>query len=259
VMLELAGPPLAAVLLWWLGTGAVILLDRLPAACGGNKTVAFVAASSVTVAALLCIGHTARDASVAGAYAGFSCAVLVWGWHELAFISGWVTGPRRTAVTPGASRWQRLSEAVQVLLWHELALIATTGVLWAWLGGSANPTAAWTFTLLYAMRVSAKLNLYLGVRNLALDFLPPHLVYLGSYFRTRRFNALMPLSLVAGAAVVAWLISAAAATQDGARTAHLLLASLLVLALVEHLMMVLPLQPSALWRWALRLGQRQPA
>ena len=76
--------------------------------------------------------------------------------------------------------------------------------------GSANPTAAWTFTLLYAMRVSAKLNLYLGVRNLALDFLPPRLLYLGSYFRVRRFNALMPWSLLAGAGVVAWLISAAA-------------------------------------------------
>jgi hypothetical protein len=31
-----------------------------------------------------------------------------------------------------------------------------------------------------------------------------------------------------------------------------LVASLLALALLEHLMMVLPLQPAALWRWALR-------
>jgi putative photosynthetic complex assembly protein 2 len=251
-MFELLGPPLTAVLLWWLGTGVVILLDRVPAACGGHKVVTFVAASSFTVAALLCIAHTARDPSVAGAYAGFACALVVWGWHELAFISGWVTGPRRLAVTPGAPRLQRLREAVGVLLWHEIALLATGGALWWWIGGSANPTAAWTFTLLYAMRVSAKLNLYLGVRNLALDFLPPHLLYLGSYFRERRFNALMPWSLLAGAAVVAWLIAAAAATGGGARTAHLLLASLLVLALVEHLMMVLPLQPSALWKWALR-------
>lgn len=251
-MLEFAGPPLAAVLLWWLGTGVVLLLDRMPAACDGRKTVTFVAASSFTIAALTCIAHTARDASVAGAYAGFACAVVVWGWHELAFLSGWVTGPRRMAVSPGATRLRRLAEAVQVLLWHEIALLATGAALWAWIGGSANPTAAWTFTLLYAMRVSAKLNLYLGVRNLALDFLPPHLLYLGSYFRVRRFNALMPWSLLLGALVVAWLIGAAAHTTAGARAAHLLLASLLVLALVEHLMMVLPLQPSALWKWALR-------
>jgi putative photosynthetic complex assembly protein 2 len=112
--------------------------------------------------------------------------------------------------------------------------------------------ASWTFTLLYAMRVSAKLNLYLGVRNLALDFLPPRLLYLGSYFRQRRVNALMPVSLLAGAALVAWLLQGAAVTAGGIRVAHVLLAALLVLALVEHLMLVLPLQPSALWRWALR-------
>jgi putative photosynthetic complex assembly protein 2 len=250
-MLDLAGPPLTAVLLWWLGTGVVLLLDRMPVACG-SKVVAFVAATTFAIGALLCIGHTARSTGVAAAYGAFACSLMVWGWHELAFISGWITGPRRTALTPGARALRRLGEAVQVLLWHEIALLATGVALWLWVGGSGNPTAAWTFTLLYAMRVSAKLNLYLGVRNLGLDFLPPHLRYLGSYFRRRRGNALMPWSLVAGAVVVGWLIAAAAATAGGPRTAHLLLASLLVLALVEHLMMVLPLQPSALWRWALR-------
>ena len=40
--------------------------------------------------------------------------------------------------------------------------------------------------------------------------------------------------------------------QPGARAARLLLASTLALALVEHLLMVLPLQPSLLWRWALK-------
>jgi putative photosynthetic complex assembly protein 2 len=242
-------PPLAAVLLWWLGTGVVILLDRLPR---DISVFTMAAGSGFTLAALLCIGHTAADGSVAAAYAGFTCAVVLWGWHELAFLGGWLTGPRRVPATPGSSGLARLGEALAVLLWHELALLATLLLLWAWLGGSANPSAAWTFTLLYAMRVSAKLNLYLGVRNLALDFLPPRLQYLGSYFRQRSFNWLMPLSLAAGVAVAGWLLMAGAATEGGARAAHLLLASLLTLALVEHLMMVLPLEPSALWRWALK-------
>lgn len=242
-------PPAAAVLLWWLGTGVVILLDRLPREISG---LTMGAASVFALGALLCIAHTASDGGVAAAYAGFTCAVVLWGWHELAFLGGWVTGPRRAPATPGARGLGRFSEALAVLLWHELALLATLLALWAWLAGSTNPSAAWTFTLLYAMRVSAKLNLYLGVRNLALDFLPPRLQYLGSYFRRRSFNALMPLSLALGAAVAGWLMMAGAATADGARAAHLLLATLLTLALVEHLMMVLPLEPSALWRWALK-------
>jgi putative photosynthetic complex assembly protein 2 len=141
---------------------------------------------------------------------------------------------------------------VQVLLWHELALLVTLVALWLWIGGRANPVAAWTFTLLYAMRVSAKLNLYLGVRNLSLDFLPERLGYLGSYFRRRRFNALMPWSLLLGGLAMLWVLGDVALAQPGARAARLLLASTLALALVEHLLMVLPLQPSLLWRWALK-------
>ncbi len=253
MLIDYALPPVAALLLWWLGTGVVILLDRMPR---DSSRWTFAASTLFTVSALICLGRTAHSSSDASTYAAFSCAVVVWGWHELSFLSGWITGPRRSPATPGALRWTRLSQAVQVLLWHELALLGTTLALWVWLADSPNPTAAWTFALLYAMRVSAKLNLFLGVRNLALDFLPPHLVYLGSYFRQRRFNGLMPVSLGAGVLVVAALIDGASVTGGGVRTAHLLLASLLVLALVEHLMMVLPMEPSALWRWALK---REPA
>lgn len=252
-MTEYALPLLFAVGVWWAGTGVVLLLDRLPRASG---IVSFVAASAFAVAALACIGHNAQDRSVAGAYAGFTCAMVVWGWHELAFLAGWVTGPRRQRVSVGASPMKRLSEAVQVLLWHEVALLVTAVGLWIWVGSSPNPVAAWTFTLLYVMRVSAKLNLYLGVRNLALEFLPEHLSYLGSYFRQRRFNGLMPWSLLAGGVCIAWLLADAAGTAAGSHASRMLLASTLALALVEHLMMVLPLQPAALWRWALR---REPA
>ena len=248
-MIDYALPALFALLVWWAGTGAVLLLERLPR---GSSAVTFTGSTALALAALAWIAHTAHDRGVLAAYGGFACAMVLWGWHELAFLSGWVTGPRRQHGTPGARGWRRLSEAVQVLLWHELALLLTLVVLWVWIGGSTNPVAAWTFTLLYAMRVSAKLNLYLGVRNLALDFLPEHLGYLGSYFRRRRFNALMPCSLVVGVLCVLWILIDVQAAQPGARAARLLLASMLALAVLEHLMMVLPMQPSTLWRWALK-------
>ena len=242
-------PALAAVLLWWAGTGLVLLLDRVPRPLAPWS---FLLASLLTVGTVTCIGHTAASATVSAAYGGFVCAVMLWGWHELAFLGGWVTGPRQDAVSPGAQPFRRLSEALQVLLWHELALLGTTAVLWAWVGRSANPVAAWTFTVLYVMRASAKVNLFLGVRNLGLDFLPPRLAYLGSYFRHRRFNALMPWVLVLGAAVAGWWALQALSLSGGERTARVLLVSLLTLALVEHLLMVLPLQPSWLWRWAIK-------
>jgi putative photosynthetic complex assembly protein 2 len=96
------------------------------------------------------------------------------------------------------------------------------------------------------------------VRNRGEEFLPPHLLYIGSYFRRRRFNALMPLSVLAGCAVAVALIASAMDTSGAERTGLLLVASLLVLALIEHVLLVAPLPPTLLWRWALRTAPSTP-
>ena len=247
--MDYALPPLFALFVWWFGTGVVMLLDGMP-----RDTFRWSLALStlIAVGALVCIARSARDEGVAGAYAAFTCAVLVWGWHELAFLTGWLTGPRKLGCSAPTLEATRFSEAVQAILWHELALIAMGALIVALTWGGANQVATWTFVLLWAMRLSAKLNLFLGVRNRGEEFLPPHLRYLGSYFRRRSINALMPLSMVAGSVVAAGLIVAAIDGSGAARVGSLLVASMLVLALVEHLLMVTPLSAMALWRWALR-------
>lgn len=248
-------PPIVALGVWWFGTGVVMLLDGLP-----RRSFAWSLSLTTLLAlgALACIAHSANDRSVAGAYAGFVCAVIVWAWHELAFLTGWLTGPRKDACSKPQDGPTRFREAVHAILWHELAIIAM-GVLIAVLcWGRPNPVAAWTFTLLWVMRLSAKLNLFLGVRNRGLEFLPPHLGYIGSYFRERSWNHLLPWSLLAGGALAFALFSAAPDAAAGLRTGLLLVASLLVLALLEHLMMVAPLSPTLLWRWAMRTAPDSP-
>jgi putative photosynthetic complex assembly protein 2 len=247
--IELWLPPLVALLVWWFGTGIVMLLDGLPRR---THRASLVLATLVALGALACIEAAADDTGVAGAYAGFVCAVLVWGWHELAFLTGWLTGPRKRACSAPTHAPTRLAQAVQAILWHELAIIAMGGAIAALTWGASNQVATWTFVLLWAMRLSAKLNLYLGVRNLGEEFLPAHLAYLGSYFRRRRMNALLPLTLLAGSAVAAALVIGALQAEGAARVGGLLVASMLVLALLEHVMMVVPLPQSWLWRWALR-------
>jgi putative photosynthetic complex assembly protein 2 len=48
------------------------------------------------------------------------------------------------------------------------------------LGRQPNQVGTGTFAVLWVMRISAKLNLFLGVRNLSEELLPPHLAYLGA-------------------------------------------------------------------------------
>jgi putative photosynthetic complex assembly protein 2 len=245
-------PPLAAVLAWWFGTGVVMFLDGLPRATF-RLTLAF--ATLLAAGALVCIARGAVQQSNEAAYAGFVCAVVVWGWHELTFLTGWLTGPRRRECSNPSHGPTRLREAVLAILWHELAIIGTLALIAGLTWNAPNRIALATFALLWVMRLSAKFNLFLGVRNLGEQFLPPHLTYLPSYFRRRPMNALLPVVLVASIAVVVALIHGATGLQGGPRTANLLVASLLLLAVAEHLLMVLPWQGTALWRWAMKRQQ----
>jgi len=74
------------------------------------------------------------------------------------------------------------------------------------------------------------------------------------YFRRARMNALMPVSIVAGSVVVLRL--AAGSVAEGATpfavVGRTLLATLLGLAVLEHLFLAIPLPDALLWRWAIR-------
>jgi putative photosynthetic complex assembly protein 2 len=116
-----------------------------------------------------------------------------------------------------------------------------------------NKVGCWTFLILLASRLSAKLNLFLGVPNFNAEFFPEHLRYLTSYVRKRRINALFPLSIAAGVALACMEAGRALAPDAAAFdvVGASLVFALTALALIEHAFMVLPLHDAALWRWAL--------
>jgi len=229
-----------AVFIWWFSTGIVLLLDNLPRT---TFRWSLLLSSALGIAALLGLAHTAGQSSLAGAYCAFTCALLVWGWHELTFLTGWITGPRRQPLPAGAQGWPRFRAAVAAILWHELAIIAVGVSIVAITWGQPNQVGTWTFLMLWVMRVSAKLNLFFGVRNLSEEFLPRHLAYMGSYFRRRPFNMLLPWSVLLGSGGVVLLLQAALASGEQAIQVLPLfvVATLLALAVLEHLLLVLPL------------------
>jgi putative photosynthetic complex assembly protein 2 len=101
------------------------------------------------------------------------------------------------------------------------------------------------------MRISAKLNIFLGVPNLTDELLPPRLSYLKSYFRKRRFNVLFPISILS-ATFVAIALGQKIFGKEGAEAAgSALLFTLISLAILEHFFMMLPLPDAALWGWAM--------
>lgn len=250
-MMTWAPAALFALFAWWFGTGAILYVDRLP-----RRTFrwSFWSATVLVTVAIHALIRSAADASTFGAYLAFSSALVVWGWHELTFLMGWVTGPRKEACPPQVSEWQRFRLATEVVIHHELALAATLLLVVVLTWGAPNQVGTWTFAVLWAMRISAKLNIFLGVRNLTEEFIPAHLTYMKSYFRKARYNPLMPISIAGALGVVTLLLRGGLADDASAHAAAgaALVATLLGLAALEHLLLMLPIPDAVLWRWAMR-------
>lgn len=249
-MATLLLPALFTVLAWWVSTGVIIWLNRLPRS---TYRLTFTLASWLAVLAFWGLAASRNLDDAAGAYCAFSCALLVWAWQEIAFLLGYVTGPRRGDLPIGARGWRRAGFALQVVLHHEIALLALgLGVVLVTAGGS-NRVGLCTYLILWVMRQSAKLNVFLGVRNLSEAFLPVHLHYLPTYFRRKPINPLFPVvvTLATAAAAAGWEFAWTHRASEPEATAAALAAMLLSLAVLEHWFMVLPIPFERLWQWGI--------
>ena len=243
-------PALAALFAWWFSTGVVLCLVGLPR---WTHPWSAAGASVLLVAALYGLWDGQDDATAGGAYRGFAYGLLVWAWHEVVFLLGYVTGPNQQPRPGDSHGFDRFARAFGTVYHHEVAILVTALLVVALTWDGANPYGAWTFLLLWGMRLSAKLNVFLGVPNLTEEFLPDHLGHLQSHFKKAPINLLFPVSITAATLLVGGLAQGAlTGTGAHAVTGLALLAALAALGLLEHWFMVLPLPDVVLWRWALR-------
>jgi len=244
---------LLVLFVWWFSTGAILWRVRHADRAGGTAhQMSVFWGLPLLVGGIVGLGLTLDEATVAGTYAAFLSALALWGWIELAFLSGIITGPNTNPGSPNARGWDRFWQATLTLLWHEALLIVALLLLAYAAWNAVNPFGLWTFAVLFFARASAKLNLFLGVPRINTEFLPLPLRHLASHFRFAKMNWLFPISvtLLTFAAACA-LERALDAPTDAAQAGHILLSVLILLALLEHWFMVLPLPDQKLWRWML--------
>lgn len=249
-------PILVTLFVWWFSTGVVLFAVRSPRS---SYRWSLWAATALLLLGAYGIAWSSGEASVTGAYAAFASALLVWAWPEMTFLMGLITGPRRRPLPATCPFWRKLGFATQTVLYHELAILAGGLAILALTWQAANQVGLWTYLVLWLMRLSAKLNIFLGVPNLAQELLPRHLRHLESYFKKAPMNAFFPIAITAATLVLGLIGQAAVAPDATAFTAVglTLVATLLALAILEHWLLVLPLPDAALWSWALRAAERQ--
>lgn len=249
-----------AVFLWWFSTGAILWRVRVADNGGPDQHLLSV----LMAAPVLVLGAWAgvaslSDASANGIHLAFASALLLWGWIELAFLSGVITGPNRRICPPQVRGAERFWRALGTVAWHEILLIAVMAVMAVASLEAENPFAFYTFALLFFARVSAKLNLFFGVPHINTQFLPRPLGHLPSHFRIARIGFFFPLSVSALTIAMALLLERCVNAQTRADAAGFaLLTSLAFLALVEHWFMVLPVPDEKLWRWMMPAPKPRP-
>ncbi len=247
-----------AVILWWASTGLIFYLDSLP-----KRTFiwSMAGATAALVAGLAAMWALRDEATPTGAYAAFAAAIAAWGWLEMSFYMGFITGPRKQRCAEGCHGVAHFGHAVQANLWHEIAIIVIAALITGLVGMTANATGLWIFLMLWLMHLSARLNVFLGARNVSEEFVPDHLDMLKGFLRRRNMNPLFPASVAVLSALTFWLGHGAMHATDGFIKLQLVLAATLAaLGLIEHILLMLPLPVERLWTWALaRRGGKTPA
>jgi putative photosynthetic complex assembly protein 2 len=235
----------SVIVSWWFSTGIVMLMNGRPPQTFQLSAVVSLVAALCGVAGLV---WSSAHATTAAAYVGFGSAILVWAFHELSFLLGLISGPNKAACPPELRGVPRFVAATATLIHHELLLFATLVALVALTWGAPNQVGTLCFAVLWFMRISAKLNLFVGVPHINLEFIPARMRYLTSYFGPARLTLFLPTTLVIAVATSWWLLPLA----GPAPIAATLVGTLLALGVVEHVFLAVPMGDAALWRWASR-------
>ncbi len=244
---------LVALFLWWFSTGVILMMVKYADRRGPRfGQMLCIATFPIFLFGIFGIWASTDMAGQGAAFHAFLAALALWAWIEMSFLTGTITGPNRCVCRDDVPEWERFIRAWGTIAYHEMLLAATLVGIWLYTDGSANTFGFWTFAVLFFARVSAKLNLFLGVRKINTEFLPNVLAHLPSHFRIAKMNWLFPMSITALTfAVACWLERIYSAATVGDVVGFSLLAAMTALALLEHWFMVLPLPDEKLWRWML--------
>ncbi len=238
-------PVLYTIFLWWFSTGIIFVVYRR-----SRKFVqwSFIGGTVALMVAFVGILLTRTINHPRDVYLAATCAVVIWAWQVASYYLGFVTGPHSKHHLINDERWERsilnrFRLAVHFSMYHELLSLATALLIALLTWSSTNQWALWMYLSLWLLHISARLNVFLGVRNFRIEFLPEQMHHMGSLLGKRRVNKLFPLSvIVASVAALLLFYQGIQLETNPAHTAgFLIVGTMVILGIIEHWMLVLPI------------------
>lgn len=233
-----------AAAVWWLGTGVVLYLQQTLSRHSVYSKGSLIFIGALCIQTLWWTQHLVTGLTTS---VSFIAAVVLWGILELSYYLGFITGVHKRPCPKNAIGWKRFRLALGASIWHELTALGIGLCLVAILIKADNPTGLYTYLVLWLMRWSAKLNLFLGVPHFQPDWFPSQMDYLKTYLKQTPVSWFFPVSLALSFLLMTYWIQLSFASSGAAVLTHSLPAALLALAIIEHGLMALPLTESRLW------------
>lgn len=253
-----AVPLLFVLFLWWFSSGLIMTLYGR-----SQRTIrwGFVGATLLSIFAFVGLIESRHSQEPFNVYLAFACGTILWGWLLASYYLGFITGPlHKTSIhDPAVQNWHKLRGwsrfwvALRTCIYHELLTLAVIVLVAALTWSYPNRWALWTLLSLWIMHSSGKLNVFLGVRNFHIEFLPSDLRYLGALLIRKTMNLLFPFSVVGASIVALYFFYRVLSTGpvEGESIGFLLVGLMISLGVLEHWLLVLPV-PATLWGWGVR-------
>jgi len=193
-----------AIVLWWLSTGAIIVMYRKDPWTYDATVGAYSVVAALSAAGLILLRHNTELWAV---YVSFSAGTLVWGWNLACYYTGYITGPKQPGNDGNLSDAERFRHAMIRSAHHEVisVLLVACSVWLAW--GATNIAGFGCIILFYTLHMLSKLAIYFGVTNFSGAWLPGHLQYITAYFGPKRFHWFTIGAIAVGIVGTIWSIS----------------------------------------------------
>lgn len=227
------------VVFWWVATGLIIAMQR----SGPTRASALIIASALAVLGFWELRENANDDSALGARRSFLGGAMLWGWVSVVFYGGYLTGFHTIIPDLVSPSWAAVLPAIQATILNDVAALLIMGAVAMLLYGDRNKTGLWGLIIFWAVQQVAKLNVFLGVENPAGNFLPQHLAYLRQFFGPLENSRFLGASVTALTLVTVWTAwNGLRAPTEGKRQAGILYATILGLAVLEIIVLGIPLE-----------------
>lgn len=222
---------------WWAATGLTLAMQRSSLTSVASVTIT----SLFAVVGVALIVQTRNDATVRNARLAFLGSALVWWWCSALFYAGLGIHINENVLVNGEIPPRSFGlalRAIDATLRPDLIGVVALALIGMLLRRKINRIAFLTFAVFFGTLQTAKLNVFMGVKNASVDWLPEHLAGLSQYFGPSQNSLLLPVTIVAiTVCFVGATKKSRTATEPFVKHGYAMVAFLLALAVLEHVML----------------------